>query len=166
MSARDIESLGREFPSLVGAYVRRLRAAFNRIGFPSAVREETDASEALTWTTGSTPSWDTVVSMVLDPGRWFMLAGTVVDHFVTGGDEFTIQYRLIVNGETTGFAVADSRGGGDSLDTDRCDPGNLSGTIVLDDESTVEWQVAYLVTTGSGPGHAHARESYLIAVPS
>lgn len=165
MSAHDIQAPG--FASLAALLSTRVRKANRRIQWAGSSQDDSTETQALTWVIGSTSTWDTVASLTLDPGRWLLMAGTTVDHFMTATDRFSIKSRMLFNGVPSTIIAAESQAGPFGFSGyDRCDPHTLNGTSSFAVETTVAWQVSYRVIVGGGPGHADALHSYLTAVPS
>lgn len=166
MANSDIRLPRRAQRDLLGEMRRRLVTLERRIRWPGAVQfiEDVGPTGLTAHDIFDTVTFDTFLELELDPGRWLFEAGVSVDHTETSGAEYSIVARLLVNGEADPFGATEVQGDSSATTGNFIDPLCIAATIVLEEQATVEWQIAYVYADVSG-GSASARYGYLIAVP-
>jgi len=151
MTARDLiirESAMQQTLSFVN---RSLATLERRLRWPGSLRFAQDASTALTQGVTST-----LVSLTLEPGSWWVLAGTQVDTY-SGGSIYSL--TLDMSGVTSaGIKVG---GASEPIVGDQ-DSMTIVGYSSLSTTTVVDLDLLWVTST---PTSGAASSSYIIAVP-
>ena len=165
MSDRNLVLPDRALHDLLQDMERRIAVVQRRIRWPGATQFDEDVGPtALTATASGPLVFDELCTVTLVPGRWFFVAGTSVDH--TEPDAYSILGYLTDDAAVTFFAATERQGDSSAASGATIDPLSVAGTLVLTEDTTITWEVAFGYDNSGGAGSADATYSYLIAVPA
>lgn len=161
MSAREMLLNGRALSATLAGVSSGLSAASTRARWPGATQFAEDSSTAITVTnlTGA-PTWNSILSLTLDPGRWLLIGATTVERQnIASGNQWRSGFRVLTGGVSAEALAADMTSGS----VWRRAPLNAHMPVFSAVEFTVDVDAYH--RNGPATGNANAVGTSLIAYP-